>query len=122
MQPLLRRGTPGALHLNSAKCHTKSQQDPYQHLLLILVSMRYWSSNSVYSEVQVFIRFTHRSSRTSGEKELMLSSLSQPSQVTVHHYSVKLLIIPSLVHCSNNSSLKKNAQPQKLKLPAPDIV
>lgn len=71
-RPPPRRGTPAALHPNSAKCHTKLREDPHQHLLPVLVPMCYWSSNSVHSEVQVFMRFMHHSSRTGGEKELML--------------------------------------------------
>lgn len=121
-QPPLRWVTPGALYPDSAKCHTKLQQDAYQQLLLVLIPMCYWSSNSVHSEVQVFVRFTYHSSRTGGEKDLVLRSLSQLFQAGEHQYRVQLLIIPSLIHCSNTSSLKKPAHPRELKLPALDVI
>lgn len=111
--------TPGALHPDSAKCHVKCQQDPVQHLRLILVPTCY--SNSVRSEV--FIRFKHGSRRTGAEKELValfsynfpkLESITFPTQCAAPNHPLPHSVLKHF------STEKRNTHPQKPKLLAPD--
>jgi len=68
-----------------------------------------FSTNTLLERKYVYM-FIHCSSRTGGEKEHVLCSLSQLSQAGEHQHRAQLLFVPCLIHCSNTSSLKKKKQ------------